>query len=148
MGSSRVLTTSVGDANWRRILDHHDAICTREVARHRGVLVKQTGDGMLAHFDGPGRATSCALAINEQVGSLGLRMRSGVHTGEVELRGSDISGLAVHIASRVMKEASIGEVLVSRTVRDLTIGADLEFRDRGEHALKGVPGSWPLYAVT
>jgi pimeloyl-ACP methyl ester carboxylesterase len=138
----------VGDANWRRILDHHDAICSREVARHRGVLVKHTGDGMLAHFDGPGRATSCALAINEQVGSLGLRMRSGVHTGEVELRGADISGLAVHIASRVMKEASVGEVLVSRTVRDLTIGADLEFRDRGEHALKGVPGSWPLYAVT
>ena len=137
----------VGDATWRKLLDHYDQVCDREVRRHRGVLVKQTGDGMLAHFDGPGRAASCALAINEQVGSLGLRTRSGVHTGEVELRGTDLSGLAVHIASRVMSSADAGEVLVSRTVKDLTIGASLEFVERGEHSLKGVPGTWPLFAV-
>ena len=137
----------LGDANWRAVIDRYDEVCDREVIRHHGVLVKHTGDGMLAHFDGPGRATSCALAINEQVGSLGLRTRAGVHTGEIELRGSDLGGLAVHIASRVMSAAGAGEVLVSRTVKDLTIGADLEFTDRGEHTLKGVPGSWPLFAV-
>jgi pimeloyl-ACP methyl ester carboxylesterase len=137
----------LGDANWRNLLDSYDDVCSTEVSRHRGVLVKQTGDGMLAHFDGPGRAVSCALAINEQVGSLGLRTRSGVHTGEVELRGSDLSGLSVHIASRVMSTAEAGEVRVSRTVKDLTIGANIDFVDRGEHVLKGVPGSWPLFAV-
>jgi class 3 adenylate cyclase len=137
----------VGDAQWRRLLDRYDEVCSREVSRHQGVLVKTTGDGMLAHFDGPGRAASCALSINDQVGSLGLRTRSGVHTGEVELRGADLSGLAVHIASRVMGAADAGEVLVSRTVKDLTIGADLDFTDRGEHTLRGVPGSWPLFAV-
>jgi class 3 adenylate cyclase len=118
------------------------------VSRYDGVLVKHTGDGMLAHFDGPGRAATCALAITEQVGSLGLRTRSGVHTGEVELRENDLSGLAVHIASRVMSVADAGEVLASRTVRDLTVGADLDFVDRGEHTLRGVPGTWPLFAVT
>jgi class 3 adenylate cyclase len=137
----------IGDAHWRNLLDRYDDVCAREVSRHNGVLVKHTGDGMLAHFDSPGRAASCALMINDQVGSLGLRTRSGVHTGEVELRGADLSGLAVHIASRVMSTAGAGEVLVSRTVRDLTIGADLDFVDRGEHTLKGVPGSWPLFAV-
>jgi class 3 adenylate cyclase len=141
------LAVDLGDANWRKLLDRYDEICADEVARHRGVLVKQTGDGMLAHFDGPGRAVSCALTINDQVGSLGLRTRSGVHTGEVELRGGDLSGISVHIASRVMSTADVGEVFVSRTVKDLTIGADLEFVDRGEHELKGVPGSWPLFAV-
>jgi pimeloyl-ACP methyl ester carboxylesterase len=144
---STTTAADLGDANWHSVIDRYDEVCDREVTRHRGVLVKHTGDGMLAHFDGPGRATSCALSINEQVGSLGLRTRSGVHTGEVELRGADLGGLAVHIASRVMSAAGAGEVLVSRTVKDLTIGADLEFVDRGEHTLKGVPGSWPLYAV-
>ncbi len=137
----------LGDATWRTLLDRYDNVCAHEVSRHRGVLVKQTGDGMLAHFDGPGRAVSCALAINEQVGSLGLRTRSGVHTGEVELRGDDLSGLSVHIASRVMSTADAGEVRVSRTVKDLTIGANFDYIDRGEHVLKGVPGSWPLFAV-
>src|SRR5690606_26059787 len=109
----------VGDATWRAVLDRYEDLCVTEVSRHGGVLVKQTGDGMLAHFDGPGRAVACALAINERVGSLGLRTRSGVHTGEVELRGADISGLAVHIAARVMATAEAGEVRVSRTVKDL-----------------------------
>jgi class 3 adenylate cyclase len=109
--------------------------------------VKNTGDGMLAHFDSPGRAVACALETTERVGALGLRTRSGVHTGEVELRGDDLTGIAVHIASRVMGAARVGEVLVSRTVRDLTIGANLDYDDRGDHTLKGVPGSWPLFAV-
>jgi pimeloyl-ACP methyl ester carboxylesterase len=138
----------LGDARWRELLDHFDAVCQREVARHRGVVVKHTGDGMLARFDSPCRAVSCAIATNEQVGALGVRMRSGIHTGEVELRGSDLSGLAVHIASRVMDAAADGEVLVSRTVKDLTIGAGLAFADRGEHTLKGVPGEWALFAAS
>jgi class 3 adenylate cyclase len=138
----------LGDARWREVLDHFDEVCQIEVARHRGVLVKHTGDGMLARFDSPCRAVSCAIATNQQVGALGVRMRSGLHTGEVELRGSDLSGLAVHIASRVMDAAADGEVLVSRTVKDLTIGADLDFADRGEHTLKGVPGEWPLFAAS
>ena len=137
----------LGDARWREVLDHFDEVCRHEVARHRGVVVKHTGDGMLARFDSPGRAVSCALATNEQVGALGVRTRSGIHTGEVELRGSDLSGLAVHIASRVMDAAADGEVLVSRTVKDLTIGASLSFDDRGEHPLKGVPGEWSLFAA-
>jgi class 3 adenylate cyclase len=137
----------VGDASWRKVLDRYDDVCVDEVSRHHGVLVKQTGDGMLAHFDGPGRAVACALAISERVGSLGLQTRSGVHTGEVELRGADISGLSVHIAARVMSTADVGEVRVSRTVKDLTIGADLDFVDCGEHELKGVPGTWPLFAA-
>ena len=137
----------LGDANWRRILDRFDELCRDHVSRHRGVFVKNTGDGMLAHFDSPGRAVACAQAMTEQVGALGLRTRAGVHTGEVERRGADLSGIAVHIASRVMGTAGAGEVVVSRTVRDLTIGANLDFEDRGEHTLKGVPGSWPLFAV-
>jgi class 3 adenylate cyclase len=138
----------LGDARWREVLDHFDEVCRQEVARHQGVVVKHTGDGMLARFDSPGRAVSCALATNEQVGALGVRTRAGVHTGEVELRGSDLSGLAVHIASRVMDAAADGEVLVSRTVKDLTIGASLVFDDRGDHQLKGVPGEWSLYAAS
>jgi pimeloyl-ACP methyl ester carboxylesterase len=138
----------LGDARWREVLDHFDEVCRHEVVRHQGVLVKHTGDGMVARFDSPGRAVSCALATNDQVGALGVRTRAGVHTGEVELRGSDLSGLAVHIASRVMDAASDGEVLVSRTVKDLTIGASLAFADRGEHRLKGVPGKWALFAAS
>jgi pimeloyl-ACP methyl ester carboxylesterase len=137
----------VGDASWRKVLDRYEDVCVGEVSRHRGVLVKQTGDGMLAHFDGPGRAVTCALALTQRVGSLGLQTRSGVHTGEVELRGADISGISVHIAARVMDTAEDGQVRVSRTVKDLTIGADLDFDECGEHVLKGVPGTWPLYAV-
>jgi pimeloyl-ACP methyl ester carboxylesterase len=137
----------LGDAHWRRILDRFDDMCQDEIKKHRGVYVKNTGDGMLAHFDSPGRAVGCAVAMRERVGALGLRTRAGVHTGEVELRGADLSGVAVHIASRVMNTAGPAEVVVSRTVRDLTIGSQLDFVDRGEHTLKGVPGSWPLYAV-
>jgi class 3 adenylate cyclase len=136
-----------GDAEWRRLLDRHDRASRREVEAHRGVLVKSTGDGILAHFDGPGRAVACARAIDRDVGGFGLQTRAGAHTGEVELRGEDIGGIAVHIASRVAGLAGPGEVLVSRTVKDLTAGSGLAFEDRGEHELKGVPDSWQLYAA-
>lgn len=138
---------AMGDAGWRVVLDRYDELCAREIDRHGGVRVKQTGDGVLARFDSPGRAVACAQVIDQQVGSLGVRTRAGVHTGEVELRGDDLSGLAVHIASRVTDRAEAGEVVVSRTVKDLTIGADLDFVDRGHHELKGVPGTWQLFAV-
>jgi class 3 adenylate cyclase len=139
--------TELGDANWHRLLDRYDDLCKYEVSRHEGVFVKQTGDGVLARFGSPGRAVTCAVTISEQVGALGLRTRSGVHTGEVELRDCDVSGIAVHIAARIMNTAGVGEVVVSRTVKDLTIGAKLDFADRGEHTLRGVPGTWPLFAV-
>ena len=102
---------------------------------------------MLARFDGPGRAVICAQRLGQGFAALGLQIRSGVHTGEIELRGGDVGGIAVHIAARVMSHAEPGEILVSRTVKDLTAGAGLEFVDRGDHALKGVPERWQLYAV-
>lgn len=145
--SSTELAAERGDAAWRDTLDRHDAAVRREVATHRGVLVKSTGDGVLARFDGPGRAVACARAIGDEVARLGVRVRAGAHTGEVELRGDDIGGIAVHIASRVAGLAGPGEVLVSRTVKDLTAGSGLTFEDRGEHALKGVADPWHLYAA-
>jgi class 3 adenylate cyclase len=145
--SSTELAAERGDAAWRAILDRHDATVRREVEAHRGVLVKSTGDGVLARFDGPGRAVACASAIRRDVAGLGVHVRAGAHTGEVELRGDDIGGIAVHIAARVAGLAGSGEVLVSRTVKDLTAGSGLTFEDRGEHALKGVPDRWRLYAA-
>lgn len=136
-----------GDAQWRRVLDQHDAVTAAEVERFRGRLVKSTGDGSLATFDGPARAVQCARAISDRVRSLGIEVRCGLHTGEIETRGEDVSGIAVHIAQRVQSLASPGEVLVSRTVPDLVAGSGLEFDDRGEHELKGVPGHWQIYAV-
>ena len=144
---STALAAEHGDADWRRLLDAHDATVRREVEAHRGVLVKSTGDGALARFDGPGRAVACAQAIASGVAGLGLATRSGAHTGEVVLRGDDVGGIAVHIASRVADRAKPGEVLVSRTVKDLTAGSGLTFEDRGEHELKGVPDPWQLYAA-
>ena len=138
---------AVGDARWRDMLDRHDELCRTEVDRHRGILIKSTGDGILARFDGPGRAVNCAQRLNQQAAALGLQIRSGAHTGEVELRGDDVGGIAVHIAARVMSCAGPGEILVSRTVKDLTAGAGLEFVDRGERVLKGVPEPWHLFAV-
>jgi class 3 adenylate cyclase len=109
--------------------------------------VKTTGDGFLATFDGPARAIRCATAANDELRRLGLPIRAGLHTGECELRNGDVGGIAVHIGARVMAAAGEGEVLVSSTVRDLTVGSDIEFADRGAHELKGVPGEWRLYAV-
>jgi class 3 adenylate cyclase len=137
----------LGDKEWGLLLDRHDALAERQVVRHGGRLVKTTGDGILATFDGPARSVRCARAISDGAQALGIEVRSGVHTGEVELRGDDIAGLGVNIASRIEALAQPGEVLVSRTVTDLVAGSGLEFEDRGEHELKGVPGRWQLYAA-
>jgi class 3 adenylate cyclase len=137
----------LGDRRWRSLLDAHDAVCRTVIERHRGRLVKLTGDGVLATFDGPGRAIRCAAALRDALGPLGIEVRAGLHTGEVEVRGDDIGGLGVHLAQRVSASAHSGEVLVSRTVVDLVAGSGLQFEDRGEHELKGVPGTWHLYSV-
>jgi class 3 adenylate cyclase len=137
----------IGDKSWRTVLDRHDTIVRSEITRFRGVEVKTTGDGFLAAFDGPARAVHCAVAVRDRVGAEGLRIRAGVHTGECVDRGDDLAGIAVHIAARVMAAAEPDEVLVSRTVTDLVAGSGLTFSERGDHQLKGVPGSWPLFAV-
>jgi class 3 adenylate cyclase len=137
----------VGDREWRAVLDRHDAVTARLVASHRGQVIKLTGDGLLATFDGPARAIQCSTAMRDALVDIGLQTRIGVHTGEVERRGDDIGGIGVHIAARVEARAEPGEVLVSRTVTDLVAGSGLRFSDRGEHELKGVPGTWRLYAV-
>lgn len=136
-----------GDREWARLLDQHDALVARELERYRGRKVNPTGDGVLATFDGPARAVRCAQAICSTVRPLGIEIRAGLHTGEVELRGEDVGGIAVHIGQRVSALAGPGEVLVSRTVTDLVAGSGLEFEERGEHVLRGVPGKWPIYAV-
>lgn len=146
VGSTQTMA-GVGQERWRDLLDRHDAAVRRQLERFGGREIKTTGDGFLATFDGPARAVACAQAIGDAAGQLGLGVRAGVHTGEVELRGDDIAGMAVHIAARVAALAGPGEVLVSRTVIDLIVGSGIEFADRGEHELKGVPGSWHLYAL-
>ena len=137
----------LGDARWRRVLAAHDALARREVERQRGRLVKTTGDGMLASFDGPGRAIAAAGALRDALRPEGLEIRAGIHTGECERLGSDLGGIAVHIGARVGALAGPGEVLVSQTVRDLVVGSGIELADRGGHELRGVPGEWRLYAV-
>jgi class 3 adenylate cyclase len=136
-----------GDRRWHELLDAHDEIGSREVERFRGRRIKTTGDGMLAVFDGPARGVRCAEAVRDAIAELGVQLRAGLHTGECELRGDDVGGLAVHIGARVAHLAEPGEILVSRTVRDLVAGSGLVFADRGEHELKGVPDRWPVYAV-
>ena len=137
----------VGDRRWKDVLDQHDALVRRELERHRGRPVKNTGDGILATFDGPARAIRCAQAIAAGVKGLGIEVRAGLHTGEVELRGEDVTGMGVNIAARVMGAAGPGEVVVSSTVKDLVAGSGLRFADRGAHDLRGVPGEWRLFAV-
>ncbi|MDP9332784.1 MAG: adenylate/guanylate cyclase domain-containing protein [Actinomycetota bacterium] len=137
----------VGDRKWTALLDAHDLLVSQELERYRGRKVNPTGDGMLATFDGPARAVRCAQAICSAVRALGIEVRAGLHTGEIELRENDIGGIAVHIGQRVSARAAPGEVLVTRTVTDLVAGAGLEFDDRGDHELPGVPGSWRLLAV-
>ena len=137
----------MGDRGWRFLLERHDALFRQALARHRGREVKRTGDGFLATFDGPARAIRCAASVAEAMGSLGLQVRAGLHTGELEVMDGDLGGLAVHIASRVMGQAGPNEVLVSGTVKDLVVGSGIEFEDRGERELRGVPGEWRLYAV-
>jgi class 3 adenylate cyclase len=139
--------TELGDQKWRGVLDSHDQLAKQTVERHRGTLVKTTGDGILATFDGPGRAVRCALAFAQAAGQLGIALRAGLHTGEIEMRGHDIGGIAVHAAARVMAQAQPGETLVSRVVTDLVAGAGLGFAERGSHELKGIPGRWELFAA-
>jgi class 3 adenylate cyclase len=138
----------MGDRDWRALLDAHDAIVRSQLARFRGREVNTSGDGFLAMFDGPQRAIRCAMAIRDAVQALGIQVRAGLHTGECEVRGEDIGGIAVHIGARVSALAGPNDVLVSSTLRDLVIGSGLEFEDRGAHELKGVPGEWRLFAVT
>jgi class 3 adenylate cyclase len=138
---------SLGDREWRALLDAHDRTVRGELRRFRGREVNTTGDGFLASFDGPARAIRCAQAIIDAVEPLGIELRAGLHTGECELRDDDLGGIAVHIASRVGSLASQCEVLASSTVKDLVTGSGIQFADRGEHELKGVPGSWRLFAV-
>jgi pimeloyl-ACP methyl ester carboxylesterase len=145
--SSTERAAAVGDSAWGRMLTEHDRLARRIVERERGELVKSTGDGLLASFEGPGRAISAARGIRDAVGDLGLEIRSGIHTGECERLGSDLGGIAVHIGARVGSVAGSGEVLVSQTVRDLVVGSGIEFEDRGSRVLKGVPGEWRLFAV-
>jgi class 3 adenylate cyclase len=137
----------LGDERWRRLLESHDELVRRLLTAFRGREIKTLGDGFLATFDGPGRAIRCACAIREDVGELGVEVRAGVHTGECEVIGSDIGGMAVHIGARVMSRAAPGEVLVTGAVRDLVVGSGIEFADRGTHSLKGVPGEWQLLEV-
>ncbi|MFL5909488.1 MAG: adenylate/guanylate cyclase domain-containing protein [Gaiellaceae bacterium] len=137
----------LGDQRWRGMLEGHQRAVRDELRRHDGREVKSTGDGFLATFDGPARAIRCARAIVGSTDPLGVRVRAGLHTGECEAMGDDIGGIAVHIAARVSALAGPGEVLVSRTVKDLVAGSGIEFSDRGEHTLKGVPDTWRLHAV-
>jgi len=145
--ASTELLAARGDAAWRRLLDEHDGVVGRTVAAHRGRVVKTMGDGMLATFDGPARAVRCAAAIRAAAAECGVELRAGLHVGEVELRDRDVAGLAVHIASRISGLAQASEILVSRTVVDLTAGSGLTFEPRGDYDLKGVPGSWPIFAA-
>jgi class 3 adenylate cyclase len=137
----------MGDRDWRALLDAHDAVVRAQLARFRGREVSTSGDGFLAMFDGPQRAIRCAMSIRDAVQSLGIEVRAGLHTGECEVRGDDIGGIAVHIGARVSALAGANDVLVSSTLRDLVIGSGLEFEERGAHQLKGVPGEWHLLAV-
>ncbi|TME08687.1 MAG: hypothetical protein E6I65_12430 [Chloroflexi bacterium] len=138
----------LGDREWRRLLDRHDQAAQAEVARWHGTLVKSTGDGILARFDAPTRALRCALALCAATRRMGIEIRAAMHTGEVEIRRDDLGGIGVHIAARALAEAGPGDVVVTRTVRDLVTGTDVEFRSRGVVGLRGVPGEWELFSAS
>jgi class 3 adenylate cyclase len=139
---------AVGDQGWRELLDRHDQAAQRLVERQGGRLIKSTGDGILAVFDGPGRGIRCALTLRQELQGTGIEIRAGLHTGEVDLRDEDVGGIAVHLAARIMSAAGPGEVLVSRTVRDLVGGSDITLEDRGTHTLKGLDDQWQLFAAS
>jgi class 3 adenylate cyclase len=145
--SSTERATQLGDHAWRELLDRHNAAVRAEVERFRGRVIGTQGDGFLATFDGPARAINAAHSIVEALSPLGIIVRSGLHTGEIEIVGDDVAGIAVHIGARVGALASPGEVLVSRTVKDLVAGSGIEFEDRGVHSLKGIPDEWQVYAA-
>lgn len=144
---STARAVSLGDRAWTSTLHQHDLITRREVERHRGVVVKRTGDGLVATFDGPGRCVRAAQGIRDALRTLGLDIRAGVHTGEIQRRPDDVAGIAVHIGARIGALAGAGEILVSGTVKDLVIGSGIDFADRGRHELKGVPGAWQIWAA-
>lgn len=147
VGSTRI-ASEAGDERWLDLRDTHDRIVRENLERFRGELVAMTGDGCVATFDGPQRAVLCAMAMKTELETVGITIRSGIHTGEIEVRDGDVGGIGVHIASRVMGFAESGGILTSGTVKDLVVGSQLEFAGCGEHELKGVPGSWALYEVT
>jgi pimeloyl-ACP methyl ester carboxylesterase len=140
--------TELGDRRWRELLERHHSIVRQQLTRYNGREVDTAGDGFLATFDGPARAIRCASAVQRVMPGIGLEVRAGVHTGECELHGEKVAGIAVHTGARVLSHAGSGEVLVSSTVKDLVAGSGIEFEDRGTHELKGVPGEWRLYAVS
>jgi class 3 adenylate cyclase len=144
---STAQAAALGDTRWRALLDRHDQIVREELNRFGGVEIDSAGDGFLSTFDGPAQAIRCAAAMSDALSRVGLEIRAGVHTGEVEVRGSNIGGLAVHIGARVAAKGNGGEIVVSSTVKELMAGSDVMFLDRGEHELKGVPGTWRLYVV-
>ena len=144
---STELAGGLGDDRWRDLLDRHDRTVRAELERFRGREVKTVGDGFVATFDSPGRAIECAIAIRDALSAQNVGVRAGIHTGEIEVRGDDVAGMDVHIGARVSAKAGEGEVLVSSTVRDLVVGSSIEFTERGEYELKGVPGTWRLLAV-
>jgi len=145
--NSTTRALAVGDRSWRALLERHDETARREIEQFGGRFITRTGDGLLATFDGPGRGVRAAQAIVDSVKPLGLEIRAGLHTGEIERRDGDVAGIGVHIGSRICSLASPGEVLVSNTIKDLVMGSDLEFADRAVHSLKGVPGNWQLWAA-
>jgi class 3 adenylate cyclase len=136
-----------GDDTWRHLLDDHDHTMNQIVADYRGQVIKQLGDGILATFDGPARAARCAAALMEAAADQGITLRAGLHTGEIELREADVTGIAVVIAQRISALAQPGEILTSRTVVDLTAGSGLKFEPHREYELKGVPGTWATFAL-
>jgi class 3 adenylate cyclase len=145
--SSTERASALGDRRWRELLDEHDAAFRHQLDIYRGHEVKMTGDGLLATFDGPARAIHCAAALRDAATGLGIEIRVGIHTGEIEVRGDDIGGIAVHIGQRVQALAQPSEILVSSTVKDLVVGSGIEFAARGEHELRGIPDTWRLFAV-
>jgi class 3 adenylate cyclase len=145
--SSTERMSGLGDRRWRDLLDSHNAVVTKQVAKFRGRVVKSTGDGFLATFDGPARAIHCALTTSQEVHNLGIEIRSGLHTGEVEIVGDDVGGISVHAAARIMANARADEVWTSRTVRDLVAGSQFKFREQGSYNLRGISGDWPLFTV-
>jgi class 3 adenylate cyclase len=145
--ASTETAASLGDQRWRDLLEHHHAVIRRNLARFRGHEIKTTGDGFLATFDGPARGVQCAHAIVQEIKSLGIEVRAGLHTGECEIIGDDVGGIAVHIGARVASLADAGEVLVSSTVKDLVAGSGLRFDERGTYPLKGIPGEWRIFTA-
>jgi class 3 adenylate cyclase len=145
--SSTERAGEMGDQRWKDLLDAHDELARRQVERFRGRMVKFTGDGVVATFDGPARAVRCATTLRDGVAGLGVEVRAGLHTGEIELRGADIGGIAVHIAQRICSMAHSREIIASSTVKDLVAGSGLHFADRGVHRLRGVPDEWHAFTV-